>query len=1097
MRIVARRLLAGWSSPVAGAVTTGVTVGLAGVTVVQQTILQFGLDPALTTGLLAGVWCGVWLGSRRDHSARDEGGMWDAVYLAALIGMWPFWLSTLMEGVGWLPSAVWDWPYTTELVGLLAGLASLSFPAAIGWRLLSAAERGLSPRWSSVVWGSVTAGMLLQATLLAPQWGLWIPAGIAAGLLVLRAVLWTSELQNPEVRNSAGQESVAQKMVDPVHAAHAPDSAPIRLGVDDVFAAAASAPREAEPAEAELLRGSNSDADSDWMGWLLSLTAGLLTCALTGLLSGLWPVSATLWHVPWGAVIAGMALGSVSRHSSRLTAALVMAGLAALGLVGGRLLTDWSLWLNATLTSAWGLEFGRMLTQGALLVPCGWAWARSTRGIRKVTPVRLACWGLGVVIAGCLANGRVSLLLAAVLGVTAAVVQLAGTPWIQSRPRWLLTAGLSAGVLLASMVGWRTWNPARPARLLFSTHLLLAARSGWDSRLLSHLDDQRLLTTARGRQGLWTVWQARGGEVQLRANGIPHGTLTTAPAWSPQYAPEVLPIAWPLVLVEQPARVLMLGARSGAALQAALVFPIREVVCVEPDAAVIDLIRGPLARACGHDPFADDRCRWVRQPESWLAPCSGEPFDVIVSQPATAALQACAEEFTAEFYQRAARRLSAEGVFCQRVASVDFGPEILLTAAAALQTALPETACLEVGVGEYLLLGAWRPEALVRPDLPQRLEAPHVAALLARCQWDWSLGLNVPAVDRAALAEAAHELHIANNTAAMGRLPFRAARELLRWGPKIQEITQLMTRPRGTAPVYPLPDRSGSPRPLVDDQPRQSRYLDWLGPEGEQPFVFRRLSEVVAQLQLVKTFPDTHWWEYRRELREQLQKHPRSGLSQVRHTTEWHPEDQQRKAYFEALGAATQQAQPDAERLAAVEALLEPYDPLLTLFAHQELAELYARGQTDPARELQHRLHVIYYAPSHDASVRNVVAAIDLVVRAPQAVPDAVQRFDVLNGLLQTLRARWEARNQRPPKTAKVTLQEIERSLLSVERGVATLQVLASAAGYSADDWSARQTVLERLLLSPFRTYRDELRLRLKQNEQATRALLHKAAAEN
>lgn len=1057
----ARRLRAGWKQPTWRAGLTGLSLGLSGVTLVQQTIHQFGVDPALTVGLLVAVWCGVSWGERSQPRTVADFRRHAGLLLAVLL-LWPFWLTTLMEGVGALPPVVWTWPLTFQAVYAAVGLASLGIPSVLGGKLLASWQTSSAPVGSRLAGLGLLVGVLGQLTALAPQWGLWLPACVGAAALMLST--WGLD--------SLGTEPTS----------------PSASGEPVALTTAAQTLRQRFPRGRFAL-----DA-----GDMLACATGLMTAAFSELLGGLWPVSATLWHVPWGAVLAGWLLGRSGPRWSTLTLARVVVLGSAVSLALQAHLTEWSLWLNATLTSAATLELARMVTQLLFWLPCGWLAGQTQIVASRQTAWRSgACFLGGMLLGQAVGHAVVMWLLAGGLALI-----LCGWGWLrQNQPvaRWrmaLVPTGLSLALIAAGVWAGPRWNPARPARLLFSTHVLLAARSGWTTRLLTHLDDQRLLTLARGRQGWWTVWQARGGEVQLRANGIPCGTLTTAPAWSPQYAPEVLPVAWPLVLVDQPARVLVLGARSGAALQAALVFPLQEVVCVEPDATVIALIRGPLARACGHDPFADDRCRWVCQPEGWLAAVSSERFDVIVSQPAPAALQAAAEEFTREFYQRAARQLAEDGIFCQRVTSIDFGPEVLLTAAQSLQTAFPEVVCLEIGVGEYLLLGARRPEVLVRADLPERLEAPHVVTLLARCQWDWSLGLNLPAYDSAALAEAAQELRLQGNSAALGRLPFRAARELMRWAPKLQEFVQLMNRPRSTSPVYPLPDPHGPPRAFSHERPRQGRYLEWLGPAGEQPHILRRLAEVVTHGQLVQNFPDTHGWEYRRELREQLQKHPRSGLSQVRHLTGWHPEDQQRKAYFEALGAATQQDRPTAERLAALETLLEPYDPLLTYFAHHELAELYARGDVDPAQELQHRLHSIYYAPPHDASVRNVVAAIDLVVRQPQALPHPEQRFDVLNGLLQTLRARWEARNHRPPKAPKVTLQEIERSLLSVERGLNTLQVLAPSAHYTADDWAARQTVLERLLLTPFRTYRDELRRRLKHSEHTTRALLQQAVAQ-
>ena len=307
----------------------------------------------------------------------------------------------------------------------------------------------------------------------------------------------------------------------------------------------------------------------------------------------------------------------------------------------------------------------------------------------------------------------------------------------------------------------------------------------------------------------------------------------------------------------------------------------------------------------------------------------------------------------------------------------------------------------------------------------------------------------------------------------------------------------MLAKPRSTAAVFPLPVEEGAPRELQTQASRKSRYLEWLGPAAENPELLRRLAEATSQRQLVLRYPDTHWWEYRKELRHQLQDHPRTAIQTVSHSSEmspgrWHPEDRRRKQYFEALGVALKSETPTPEQLASIESLLDPFDPLLTLFAHHELADLYARAHLDPLRESEHRLHVIYYSPSGDASVRNVVTAIDHLVTHPEAAPSDADRFERLNGLLQTLRTRWELRNNRPAKSARVTQQEIERSLFSVERALETMQPLAVSAGMTETEWRLRQNVLERILIRPFRSYRDQLAVHTRESERRTRELLNR-----
>ncbi|MBC8114380.1 MAG: hypothetical protein H7062_08390, partial [Candidatus Saccharimonas sp.] len=278
---------------------------------------------------------------------------------------------------------------------------------------------------------------------------------------------------------------------------------------------------------------------------------------------------------------------------------------------------------------------------------------------------------------------------------------------------------------------------------------------------------------------------------------------------------------------------------------------------------------------------------------------------------------------------------------------------------------------------------------------------------------------------------------------------------------------------------------------------RKSRFLEWLGDSRVSAELLRRLSEVVTQQKLVREYPESHWWEYRKALRQQLQDHPRSSIQQVKHVRgvkQAHPEDVTRKSYFEALGDAAQRAKPTDEQIAAVEACLEPYDPLLSYFARQEIADLQARSDTDPVGELAHRLHVIHFAPAGEASTRNVASAIELLVRHPEAIPDGARRFDVLNGLVQTLRTRWESRQNTPVLTVARQLTDVDRSVVAIERAMTAMGELAPSTSLTPDDWATRKQVVDRILLRPLRAYRTELHATAQRNEGRTRAILEQAA---
>lgn len=1041
----------------------GLAVGFAAVAVRQQFEAAFGVGSSLDRGVGLGILAGLAWGIARSRRPGPSSRSVDLICLGCVIALWPWWLSGLMDVASWVPVGAWQSSWTAELLSLCYGVAAFAVPVALWTSLASSLEPAASvpaedaDQRRAVFYVSIAAALLGGGGWLAPVCGVWWPALAATGVAFVLNRLVPRALSLPE-------------------------------RVEDMAATAPASSRG-------LTLG----------GCLVAAALGLGWGCSARILGELFPTSGALTLAQWAWLLAGIGLG----RSCRWPAPSSLAGVASSAawvllclFVAAPWAVDLCLWQNSYLTSPQALWVGRLLVILAAALPIGWVYGRLLKSGEGRPPAVLgmpAAAICGQLATAALLSGGVDL---SVVQMVSWGLALAVAAVMARRERPLLRwswAPLAAVGCASWLTAAAEWDGNRAVRLLFSTNSFIAARSGWDARLLPTLEDLRVVAVAEGQRGRWTVWQSRGAQWQLREAGVPRGVASVHPEWLPEHPSEVVQAVWPLVLVEQPARVLTLGVGSGTTLKTCLGFPIREVVCCEADDGLLRLVRGPLAERSGGDPAADPRVAWRRQPAEWLALPASERFDVILSSPPSAALSAGAATCHVEFYARAARHLTPQGVFCQRFDSIDFGPEPLLTVVRSMQLAFEHVVCVEAGAGEFLLLGARSAEALVRTDLPQRLEMPHVSRLVAACGWDWSFLLNVPAYDGAALAEAADERKIAANRLADARLACRAPWEILRWGAKLQETSTLLGQPRATAPAYPLAASGEPPLRLVEKPLRKARYLEWIGAAGDQPELLRRLAEVATQRQLIAEHPDAHWWEYRRALREQLQEHPRTGVLPVSHTRrseeDWHPEDRRRRDYFEALGAAADGPAPTEAELARLEALLEPYDPLLTLFAHQELAELYARAGEVPQRELAHRLHLIYYAPAHDASVRNVVAAIDLVAGDPQAVPDPADRFDVLNGLLQVLRARWENRNVRRSKSARVTRQEVDRSLVSVERALTTLETLAPTVGYSTTEWRLRRTSVERLLAHPFRTYRDQLAAHIRDSEAKSRQLLQKASA--
>jgi len=646
-------------------------------------------------------------------------------------------------------------------------------------------------------------------------------------------------------------------------------------------------------------------------------------------------------------------------------------------------------------------------------------------------------------------------------------------------PRWqtLGIGGLSL-IGLSTLLWSGNEDPARMSKLLFSTPSFVAHRAGWDSRFLPVLDDARAIYVCEGTRGPITLWRSHGSDLHLRENGIPRAIVSADTKTNPQFAPEVLQAVFPLVMAREPRQVLLLGASGGVPLATCLEFPIEQVVCAESDRQLLQVIRGPMAQETGYDPFADDRVQLTTVPPAMAIMASSNQFDIILSSPPTSSIVAGGALFTAEHYLHASQHLAEGGIFCQRFECIDYGPEPLRIVVKAMRQAFRDVIAIETGAGEFLLMGTNVSEGFIREDLAVRLQSTHVRQLLSRSGLDWSTLLNFPAYDDAALGEICSEVSTWTNTPANGILALRSPAELVRWGPKLQETQRVLTAVRSTVSPFQTEAETAELAASPQSRSRKSRMLEWLGETRVSPDVLHRLSEVVTQMKVVNENPETHWWEYRKALRQQLQKRARSLVQQASHSadnTPLIPEDECRKAYFLALGAAAKQPTPDATHLQAIESCLQPYDPLMSYFARQEIADLQARGQVDVAAELSNRLHVIYFAPAGDASTRNIAAAVELLVRSPDAIPDPARRFDTLNGLVQILRTRWELRQSHPVRSTHRQILDIDRSVIAIERAVQTMDTLYASANLSETDWELRKQVVDRILLRPLRAYRSQL----------------------
>jgi len=116
----------------------------------------------------------------------------------------------------------------------------------------------------------------------------------------------------------------------------------------------------------------------------------------------------------------------------------------------------------------------------------------------------------------------------------------------------------------------------------------------------------------------------------------------------------------PMLAVERPEHVLIVGGGDGGSLQQVLRYPsVKEAVVCELDKRVVDLSRQHFA-ACFGDPWADGRAKLiVRDAFGFLEENPGQ-FDVIISD-TTDPIGMAERLFSDEFYKRMVRALTPGG----------------------------------------------------------------------------------------------------------------------------------------------------------------------------------------------------------------------------------------------------------------------------------------------------------------------------------------------------------------------------------------------------------------------------------------------------
>jgi|GEM_PF-2242084 len=818
----------------------------------------------------------------------------------------------------------------------------------------------------------------------------------------------------------------------------------------------------------------------------VSLAVGILFVTLSRVMFQLYPDSLYLKATIWAAFFAGIAAAFSyirsrgTTHRAQTAACLTL----GTGIVGVSCLALFPLLVSCMLYANAYIEFSLLLAlvRGGLTAVVfsllGWCWGgwlklsiqSQSSKVDQSAVYQLPVWHPFCFLAGILGStwligsayadiSSITVLTSLGLLCLAAVVWMTQLKMPRTRSQIAMVV-CSVSALVVGLAFHQNYDARRSAKLLFSTNTFTGLRYGLKSELLPHLDEGRCLSEIEGEFGTFTLWSYRGNQIQIRRSGLPFGVTSVDAGLCPHTTGELMPFLIPVILHERPADVLFLGLGSGVGINSSLDFPVQHVTCLESDNGLVKLYQEEIAPRNSISAFESERVQLVQLPVALAMAASAEAekqYDLIISNPVQSVVTQSQSEYTAEFYQNVSRHLNADGIFCQRFQHIDFGAQPLRVIAQTFLSQFKQVMAIEIATGETLFLATNSDQGFIRKNLIDRIQAPQVRRTLTQVGWDWSVLLNLAAYSGDALQNMTADVKTSVNNTSSGTFAFTLPFEMMRWGRKQNEV-----------------------QTMISQKNRTGRLINWMQLEKDDPLLLRRLSEVTAQNKLMAQFPD-QYWKYRKPAKDQITENPRSLIKQVaaenlNKDDYIHDEDKRRMLYFKALSDAMGKPAPSVELISRVVRFSNIYDPMISYFMHDEVAELYKKSKdAPPILEFSHRLHAINYGAIADRSINSVVRAIELAARNPEMFQTSDQQWDHMNGLLQSLKTRWDNRSQARPVTSKQALHDIELSISAIELAFNTMEEIHEVVGISQEDWRLRKLVLERTLVRPLQTYHSRI----------------------
>ena len=187
----------------------------------------------------------------------------------------------------------------------------------------------------------------------------------------------------------------------------------------------------------------------------------------------------------------------------------------------------------------------------------------------------------------------------------------------------------------------------------------------------------------------------------------------------------------PLLFHPQPLDVCVIGMGSGMTAGSALTYPIRSLVLLEIESAV--LRASPFFNDVNNRPLEDSRTEVVVADGRNYLTMTDRQFDVIISEPPNPWMSGVSNLFTREFFEVARKRLRPHGILGQWLELYSLSPDDLRAILASFTSVFPHVQIFgTIEETDLVMLGSESPLPLDLPALEQRMSPPRVAEDLSR-----------------------------------------------------------------------------------------------------------------------------------------------------------------------------------------------------------------------------------------------------------------------------------------------------------------------------------------------------------------------------